>query len=346
MKIAAKIPAFCLVILAALLSGCVATQTSNVPSSCAVSGEWGGVAGGPSVSWISLSFLAILVIMLFLSIAYMGGVVFRRIDWIIWAKDEFYQCIISAIMVLVVAWFAVTSCEIAFSLSGNDPFKVADIYLNDLIWEKTLRIATNIFLAGIYASITASFFLPLGTPPSGCRPFAGFDTFSSIMNFLFLITSTLFSSLLIQVILLKLIQSFMFKVVLPLGVFFRVFPFLRQAGATFIAVALGFYILFPMLYVMDKAIMESITGQRIVYENSPNVREGWGGETLRGTLSGLPLPTWESVMAVIAPMTLVQDVANLIPQAFFLPTINIVITYAFVKSMTRVFAQNFPSPFE
>lgn len=339
-RIKTKMLAFCMVLLAALLSGCTA-GTSQAPNpSCTISGEWGGTAGGPGVSWISISFLAILIIMLFLSIAYMGGVIFRRMDWILWAKNEFYQCIISAILILVVAWFAVTSCELVFSLSGNDPFKVADIYLNDLIWQKCLHIATSIFLTGIYASITAAFFAPVGPPPSGIRLFAGLDAYSAIMNMLFLIVSTFFSSLLIQVIILKLIQSFMFKVVLPLGIFFRVFPFLRQAGATFIAVALGFYLLFPLLYVMDKAIIEDIMGEPI--KEPP---QDLGSFVVSGT-AGLILAALKSIWGVIWPMQHVVDVAELIPQAFFLPTLNIVITYAFVKSMTRVFSQNFPSPFE
>jgi len=318
------------------LQQCVDNHCADIPRTCAVSGEWAGIQGqAGSISWISLAFGAILVIMLFLSIAYMAGVLFWRVDWIVWAKDEFYQAIISAVMVLVVSWIALAACEASFMVAKGDPFKVADIYLNNLAWEKTLHVATGVFMTGIYASITSAFFLPMGSPPSGSRPLSGLSAVSGIMNFLFMIVATLFSSLLMQGIMLKIIQALMFKVVLPIGVFFRVFPFLRTAGATFIALALGFYIVFPLMYVMDKAIMEDITGNTIRFENTGNI--GLGGYA--------KLFAWDGIIRQLFVMDHVQDVANLIPQALFLPTFNIVVTYAFIKSAAKIFAQNFPSPF-
>lgn len=316
---------------------CFDNHCAKIPNTCAVDNEWIQVNPGiNSISWIALCFIAILLIMMFLSIAYMCGVLFKRTNWIIWAKNEFYQSIISTIMILVVAWFSLAACEASFAVAQGNPFKVADIYLNNLVWEKTLKIAHSVFMTGIFASITAAFFLPIGAPPGGTRPFAGLNAISGVTGFLFAFVSAFFSSLLMQSILLKIIQALMFKIVLPLGVFFRVFPFLRQAGATFIAIALGFYLVFPMMYVLDKVVYESAAGTTISYENSADL----------GYIGAVDQWGFTPLIRQVAIMDHVQDVADLIPQAFFLPTLNIVVTYAFIKSVAKMFSQNFPSPFE
>jgi len=45
--------------------------------------------------------------------------------------------------------------------------------------------------------------------------------------------------------------------------------------------------------------------------------------------------------AILDLMTLMQQAAILLPQAIFLPTLNLVITLTFVKNATRVLSQNF-----
>jgi hypothetical protein len=310
------------------------TSSANL---CALDPEWGGTSGG--VSWTGLAFTGILTIMTFLSLVYMAAVLLSRVEWIIWAKDEFYQAIISAMLIILISWFATLSCTMSFSLAGGNPFAVADVYLNNLIWEKSLKVATGVFLTGIYASAAAAFFVAIGGPPSGFRPFAGLDAIANLMNFLFLIVSTLFSSMMLQLIILKLVQAMAFKVILPIGIVFRVFPFLRKAGALFIAVAFGMYIVYPMMYVFDKAVMDSINLPTGIYEDTP----AWEADTFGGAYARFI--SYEAIIKMVTPISHVQEVANLIPQALFLPTLNLIVAYAFMKSFVKVLSQNFPSPF-
>lgn len=338
--------AFC----AIALSGCLSTTdqslgifklTPEAIRSCAISCEWSGVGGACTSStlvpipWMQVAFLGILVILLFLSIAYMGSVVMKRVDWLIFVKEEFYQTILSAVMIFVVSWVAIGACEVSWALAGQSPFVAADIYLNNMIWEKSLSYAQNLFLNSLYLQITAAYFQPMGNPPSGLRPFAGLDAPAGAFDFLFSIVSVMFASLLMQVIMLKVIQSFMFAIVLPLGIFFRVFPFLRQAGATFIAIALAFYIVMPLMYVVDMKVVEQATGVPVDYDYAPRYH---------GNDSNM----WSYIgeMARVDFFGAIDNVAELIPQAVFLPALNTIVVYAFMKSMAKIFAQRFPSPFE
>lgn len=320
---------------AVILSGVPKAAATDL---CTVDPEWGGT-GATGVSWMSVAVTGILVLLFFLAFVYMAGVLLSRIEWIVWVKDEFYQALISIFFLFLSVGIATTACEASFSLAGGNPFAVADIYLNDLIWEKTLRVSTGVFLTGIYASLTGAFFVPIGQAPSGFRPLAGLDSVTTLMNFLFLVTSTMFSSLMIQSMGLKLAQGLAFKVILPFGILFRVFPFLRKAGAAFIAIGLGLYIVWPMMYVLDKAVMDSIEVPRIIYEDNPDL----GAQIYTGAFTSLY--SYDAAIRIVMPMTHVQDVANLVPQAVFLPALNLLVVYAFMKAMTRVFSQNFPSPF-
>ena len=126
---------------------------------------------------------------------------------------------------------------------------------------------------------------------------------------------------------------------LPLGIFFRVFPFLRQAGATFIAIAIGFYIVMPMMYVMDMKVVERASGSDITFKNDPSWQQSTFGNNPN-------LGTYVTELTRIDPFNNVNNVAKLIPQAVFLPALNTVVVYAFMKSFAKLLTQRFPSPFE
>ena len=305
-------------------------------ASCSLSDDWNSPAGD---SWLSLVFTAMLAVMLFLALAYMMGVLFLKIEWIVWAKDEFYQMVISVAIVILVGIFTQATCEVSQSLAHAPPFQVADAYLSSLIWDQTLKVAMNAFNTGLTASFFAAFSYQNGF--FGFSPLRGLESVTKIMDFLFLLSSSFFSSMMMQLVLIKIVEAIMFKLVLPLGIFFRVFPFLRNAGALFIAVALGFYLVFPLMYVVDKAVMDSIVPDTFTYENA-------GMGSAPGIIDlGVYFASQSlgSVFQMLNPISTMQAVANLIAPALFLPALNLIITYAFIKSMFRILSQNFPSPF-
>jgi len=53
-----------------------------------------------------------------------------------------------------------------------------------------------------------------------------------------------------QIAIMKFVETSMFTIFLPIGIILRAFPPTRGAGAVMIALAIGFYIVYPFTYTM------------------------------------------------------------------------------------------------
>lgn len=301
---------------------------------CCISSEWW--TGG----WIYLVFVGISTIFLALSLVYMISKIISKPEWVVWIKDEFYQTVISVVIVVMLIFVLTAVCGIFSSIAGGDPFVIAHTYLNELVWDKTINYATQAFQYSLLCQLVAGYKTHIGSPSLGTTfsQHIGLRTIATNFDFLYTLFAGLSASLMVQDIGLSIIQAFAFRIMLPLGILFRVFPFLRRAGAMFIALAIGLYIVFPLCFVMDKAIADSVinstdlTGVLIT------------SATQIGTMVEFfviafisPFLPW----AILELFILMQDAALLLPQAIFLPTLNLVITLTFVKNATRVLSQNF-----
>jgi len=300
---------------------------------CCVSREfWEG-------GWIYLAFLAMSSIILLFAIVYMILKLTGKNDLVIsgtmvevWIKDEAYQILISLIIIILLIMVLSMICNVFITLAGSDPFLIAHSYLNSLIWDKTLNLATNAFQYSVVCQLLAAFRLQIG-PGSlgvGYNPNAGARALSMCFDFIYAFFAGISASLMIQDMALSVIQAFAFRIMLPIGIIFRIFPFLRKAGGFLIALALGLYIVFPLCFVMNKMIVDSV-------------------------LSTITLPVLETlvepfVTTIISPFMpfaliglydLMRQAAELIPQALFLPTLNLVITFTFIKNAARILSQNF-----
>ncbi|MCX6776156.1 MAG: hypothetical protein NT130_04900 [Candidatus Micrarchaeota archaeon] len=308
-------------------AGIVCPATPPYPPCCVSSEFWSG-------GWIYLVFISITLVILLLSVVYMLSKIFVKHEWEIWVKDEMYQILISVVIISTLIIVLSIICEVFTTLAGNDPFLIAHNYLNSLIWDKTLNMATNAFQYSVLCQLLAAFRLQIG-PVSlgvGYNQQAGLRAVAVCFDFIYTFCAGISASLMVQDIGLSIIQAFAFRIMLPLGIIFRIFPFLRKAGAFLIALSLGLYIVYPLCFVMNKMIVDSVL---------PEIQ-----------LSLPPLETYVETFltAIISPFmpialmglyTVMNQVAFLIPQALFLPTLNLVITFTFIKNAARVLSQNF-----
>ena len=313
--------------LASLVSsaGVVCPASPPYPP-CCVSNEWW--SGG----WISLAFTGIFLILLFFSLIYMVSVIIVKPEWVVWIKDEFYQVLISVAMIVMLVFILTTVCEVFTTLAGDDPFLIAHNYLNNLVWDQTLNLATTAFQYSVICQMLAAYRMMIGPGSlgTGFMPNAGLKAIAVCFDFIYSFFAGISASLMVQDIGLSIIQSFAFRIMLPLGILFRVFPFLRKAGAFLIALSLGLYVVYPLCFVMNKMIVDSVLPQIVLPPIEANI-ESW----LLTVLSPF-LP-----IALVGLYSLMKSAAFLIPQAVFLPTLNLVITLTFIKNAARVLSQNF-----
>jgi len=320
----------CLLIILFLLctvraADVVCPATPPYPPCCVSSEFWSG-------GWIYLAFISMLTVILAISVIYMLSKIFGKREWEIWIKDEMYQVLISVVIIAVLVIVLSAICEVFTTLAGNDPFLIAHSYLNSLVWDKTLNMATNSFQYSVLCQIAAAWQVHIGPSQLGVtyNPNMGLRAVAMCFDFIYVFCAGISASLMVQDIGLSIIQAFAFRIMLPIGIILRVFPFLRKAGGFLIALALGLYVVYPLCFVMNKMIADSV-------------------------VSGVSLPLLETyvepfMLVIISPImpigliglyTLMNQVAFLIPQALFLPTLNLVITFTFIKNAARVLSQNF-----
>ncbi|NYZ78995.1 hypothetical protein H0N99_02505 [Candidatus Micrarchaeota archaeon] len=305
----------------------------NPPQPCCISGEW--ESGG----WINLVFIGLSLIFLSFSLIYMLSKIFSKPEWAVWIKDEFYQAIISVAIVVLLVVVISAVCSIFTNVAGADPFVIAHTYLNGLVWDKTINLATRAFQDSLICQLAAAYKTHVGSKSLGTtyQQSIGLRTVATNFDFLYTLFVGLSASLMVQDIGLSIIQAFAFRIMLPLGILFRVFPFLRRAGATFIALALGLYIVYPLCFVMNQMVVNAVMKDPVM--SASFISSSAGLPVVEGFALAIisPFLPW----ALIDIVLLLQEVAKLLPQAIFLPTLNLVITLTFVKNASRVLSQNF-----
>jgi hypothetical protein len=150
-------------------------------------------------------------------------------------------------------------------------------------------------------------------PTSGCNEIAGsLEQVSSIFT-------TFTGSLIVQQMALSLIYAAAFTVLLPIGFILRLLPFFREAGAMLIAVALAFYIVFPLTYVFADM---ATAGLRSAYIDT--------------------LPSAGFLCTDIEPVKTALDTIGFgLVQAAFFPALSMIITIGAARALSKVFTYDF-----
>jgi len=255
------------------------TAASAVSSSCA----FGGLN---SNNWVGISAL---VILLSLTIA---GLVYLLANFAPtrererlrgYVRFEFGQAIISMIIIVAILGIATTACNVSLQLTqpSQDSFSFAQHYVGNLLFVKGIGLITTIYSTSIaftvYSGVLTGLAEALPDLPlfnakgnGGATGFSGsvgapdfnslYKNYATVLTDVFVPLVILsFSMLFLQFLALPLIQAAALTVVLPVALIMRSISFsgprLKQAANEFIAIAIAFYFVFPMTFVMDAQIM-------------------------------------------------------------------------------------------
>ncbi|MDE1859942.1 MAG: hypothetical protein KGH67_05460, partial [Candidatus Micrarchaeota archaeon] len=153
----------------------------------------------------------------------------------------------------------------------QNPIQYSQIYLSNLMFNQGLGLFTNIYSESILLTVTgnmAEFIekiideivisqtgISLGSNVLGV--YYGFSgaltsTFTALIAVAFGVIFTVY-------LLLPIIQAIAFPVILPVALIMRSIPFagpnLRQSADTFLALAIGFYLIFPLTILLNQFII-------------------------------------------------------------------------------------------
>ena len=279
--------------------------------------------------WVPFMALAILISFFIVAIVYMLSQFTRRVDWEFWAKSELYQTIIACILIGGIVVFASLSCNISWSIAGGDPFNVADKYLQHLLWDEMMPQVQMMFDKSLAATKVAAFSIavPSCTGLFCFAPFAGYSTVSYMLETLAFLVTPIGASLLFQKLFLSFVKETAFVFLLPIGFILKTIPFTREAGAYLMAIAVGFFIVFPLTYLFDKVVMDEVKTDPLLSAWCNNDRSGLG---------------WSTALIGHGKMcSLYETTGALIPQAVFLPALNFIITVTFIRVLVKVFTHDY-----
>ncbi len=264
-----RISAFKLImflISALLLIGiAVAQSIPQSSNSCTLGGAY-------TSNWLGINFIVILLGFTVIGIVYAASrFLGPRISGMVTelSKVEITQLAISAIIIMVLLSTSLSVCSLSSSVSGSligqpnlNPFQYSEYYMESISINTGLGLLSYIYTTGISYAIYGAAVRDLGIP-FGQDLYIFYDTLSAVYigifsELLIIIIGILF----LQWLSLPVIQTMAFTLFLPFALIIRSISFagagnpgLREAGNAILALAIAFYIVYPMMIVMNSYVI-------------------------------------------------------------------------------------------
>jgi hypothetical protein len=462
-------PAIALLALLAIASAALAQSPTPAPTLEGMTTTFQSIWGENGQNWGAVAMIAVSLAILFVAIAFMAGRGLSHVGLQSWAKDELYQAMASALIIVTILGFVYFLSGLSASLalqssatmnactadsdcsdvgdkvchfdldcgpgrvcqqSGSIPLPVGEgrcsngfkcingactmncqtlvgaynpanpdpsyhivcarkmlnlsegvmIIQADQLLNVNMRVQLlNAFQKGFDVSpnqITGqSLLYPWPIPALlaygiSIYPYAGVSMISDALGFIFPLLFAWISSFIAQEYFLAIIQSALFPVLLAAGVILRTFFFTRRLGGLLLAISIGLYTVYPLMYLL--------LSQQYVFSEQDVWYDRWNALTCQCDTENLPwwmrlpiagigagytqaevcpvrfcslsLPTM--VLFGLSPeagglwfpdpdmleldwlFTVIRTVGALMVPGFFIPVIIIIVTVSFIKSLS------------
>ncbi len=326
--------------------------------------QYGGAFGTRMSGWYEMSSYAIVACLLASALVYMVGTAFQSAHLKQYAKGEMMQVTASTMMIFfaVALLYTITSgsaLALMGDVLGNGASSVACAAAPDgrfKLWDDTTEFGAGPLgafkcktqdkitaLDRAYGNVyTANFMIERLT--STCFTFFGVPVYCGDWDMALhkqveeshLLAAKIVGLLMplhAQYVLAQYVQNNMLSIFLPLGLVLRIFPFTRGVGGLFIAIAVGFFFVWPTFFLLtDPTFVRAeeklpsmqqgvcytgFKGSAVVLQTVLNSNTGGGGS--------------EEALAVENGKLLVYQLSISI---LFYPFVALAITLIFVRAMT------------
>jgi hypothetical protein len=320
---------------------------------------------GDGSSWMLLAIAAIMACLFFNVLLYMGGMTLQSEELKRYAQSEFLQVSASALMVFfaVSLLYALTNGGAGISgldFMGNvlggashiDCAAVSGGVFN--LWQDYPDFGSGplgAFKCKVQEKITAldaaynnavETNMPMEQAASLCINLFGVPVYCgdwdlSLHNQVeksHLIASKIVGLLMplhAQFVLAQYLQNNMLQIFLPAGLVLRILPFTRGVGGLFIAIAIGFFFIFPTFFLLtDPTFVKADSPQR-------NSVQGMCFTGFRGAsvvLAGVLSSTAVASQSALASASAEELVFQITIATLFYPFVALVLTLIFIRAMT------------
>lgn len=291
--------------------------------------------------------LVFMFMTIFVALAYMVGRFLNYPQFTVWASEEIYHLLFSAVLLVSfggVLAFSCTMMDSFFSIAmenigpgycythGQPLAGVSSCYLS-IMKSDGERVAQKYINAYIQNNLESTFSASVAIPLLDTYTLtAGAYRIIHSNQYNFIVNSFLLPALLsinMQKVFLDLISENVIVWLLPSAFVLRIFAPTRQFGNILFALAVGLYIIMPFIYTFNLAMYDVVEG------------ECNDGPTVAGPSVAKAVCDTVADRNCSAPSSACDNpkgfwfVAKLIPQAFFLPNLTIAIIIVFVSSIDK-----------
>jgi len=293
-------------------------------STCSVE-TFGGVGGGTAVSLIGAAFA---IVSFCIALAYMYSKFREDPAMGVWAKDEAFNLVISALMFAGLLIMFSASCSIAAGYSGGSPIYASQQYLDSLISANGLNMLKTLSSDSINNQLDATKYRYLGLTPfwgEGAALRSNRKAYSAHEEYLIDLYLPIIASLSAQKYIITGIAWMGAYVLLPFAFVMRLIPPTRDFGNVLIALFFGLYIVVPTVYAMSGSIfMQHIVNSPSPYTTDPSLEKfcSYG-------LDNREPPCGPS------RDTILYRIGSTLPQAIFLPNLVIIIAISCIMALSK-----------
>jgi hypothetical protein len=308
--------------------------------------------GAGNYGWGVMALLAVLAVFFALTIIYMFGHGFGLENVKRFAKAEFYEFGASTFIILFVAYLlwaggnifgfinekvigtgstVICNGRVQNVVNVGGPIAIAKCNIQDKIIQLDKlydRVYKNNMKIETWASACFILF--------GVQIFCGDWVVHSVVEQAHLIGEKIVPlqvSLHAQYVLLEYISKNMLGVFLPLGILLRVFPLTRGMGGLLIATALGFYFVFPIIFVLtDPTFVKADSTFTPPLTQGEACFDSFKGAT--AVYNSFLMPSLDSVEMSYGSVT--DLLSRLTVSMMFYPFVAFAVTIIFIRSLTPV----------
>jgi hypothetical protein len=319
----------------------------------------GSVLGGPYTPVVMMIAFFTAVVVL---ITYLLSKLFKVPEWEAYLSIELTNIMSSFLLVLfIIGLFAVGDIVAgAFAEGAATPPQAAIAFMRGTVADSVLTGIYDVYVIQACTSVLSTLSRRIGefVLTQTYKVFPGTDTFVSITNVIGFGLASIYGSLMAQVSLLYLVDATMKNFILPAGLILRFFPPTRDAGAFLISLAFGLQIVFPTTYMINKEIFEEIGAETyrsryaliwslcgplkygaagILINPGTNPIFGFipGGAALGTMLMRLVSETALNMASMSEFIPIMRHISALSLLALFIPALSMMITIAFINTMTK-----------
>jgi hypothetical protein len=339
----------------------------NLPTGCEVATklDFGNQTGPTSAeqNWKSLSFIGLLLSAALVSIIYMIGKAMDAPGLMARAKTDLIQVAVTGIALVLLYGILSGLCAIdarEFGFGFSSFFDGANKYFEycrQLALKTYLDSANSIMVISAFSSFSVNTpeFLRFGNYFSigiFLKPYAGYGLMIGAINWFASLVLLSYSLVTGFMVVLNAIQVYFLNLLLPAGIVLRCFSPTRDFGGVLIAISIGMFVFYPLLFSFSYMITAIAENQAELTPPSlpdmdwyPQVRAAVATALVYSVIPFanvvvlLRALSSSGNIAITALLNAYGEVGQTILPIYILPAINWIILAAIVRELSKVLGQ-------